>query len=211
MPEANKFKQITQSEIIMEYFISHENEEVPHSDIVPWAMEIYEHRTGRKFRDPDRQIRTLHQQGVLQKIKKGVYLYNSAFQGVDKTLNDFTTAQRVEILNRGEHKCAICGLGRDDGVELHADHIIPKENGGTNNIDNGQVLCSRHNFLKKTYNQSETGKRFFLNLKETLYNTDLESENLKMFVEEVLEVYDKYNVNGHIQVKKNKVYSKVKK
>jgi hypothetical protein len=31
-------------------------------------------------------------------------------------------------------------------------------------VDNGQTLCSEHNFLKKTYSQTEFGKRFIIRL-----------------------------------------------
>ena len=54
--------------------------------------------------------------------------------------------------------------GREDGVEIRTDHKIPLHKGGTNTVDNGQTLCSEHNFLKKNYSQTEFGKRFFVKL-----------------------------------------------
>lgn len=47
-------------------------------------------------------------------------------------------------------------------VHLHVDHIKPKDQGGEATIENGQTLCSIHNFQKKNYNQTETGKKCLL-------------------------------------------------
>ncbi|WP_408648712.1 hypothetical protein [Tumidithrix elongata] len=35
----------------------------------------------------------------------------------------------------------------------------PKDMGGLATIENGQTLCSQHNFLKKNLRQTETGKK----------------------------------------------------
>ena len=43
----------------------------------------------------------------------------------------------------------MCGGGRAEGVEIHADHIKAKEFGGKAEIENGQTLCAQHNFQKK--------------------------------------------------------------
>ena len=46
-----------------------------------------------------------------------------------------------------------------DGVELQVDHIKPKDKGGKATFENGQTLCATHNFRKKNYRQTETGKK----------------------------------------------------
>ncbi len=91
----------------------------------------------------------------------------------------------------------VCGKGREDGVEIHADHKIPLDKGGTNTIDNGQTLCSEHNFLKKNYSQTEFGKRFLIRL----YNDAIEKDDKKMikFCKEIFDIYDKYGINRHIE------------
>jgi len=43
---------------------------------VDWATSEWLKRTGKVFRDPDRGIRKLYQNGYLIKINKGIYLYN---------------------------------------------------------------------------------------------------------------------------------------
>ena len=73
---------------------------------------------------------------------------------------------KEEIFRRDNYRCVVCGLGRKDGVEICADHIIPKDRGGTNTVENGQTLCAKHNLIKKNYSQTEAGKRCFIKMYE---------------------------------------------
>ena len=73
-----------------------------------------------------------------------------------------------------KYKYVICGRGKADGVEIQADHIKPKELGGKAEIENGQTLCAQHNFQKKYYKQTETGKKFFIRLYEVAKKENLE-------------------------------------
>ena len=85
-------------------------------------------------------------------------------------------------------------------VELQVDHIKPKEFGGKAIIENGQTLCAQHNFLKKTYKQTETGKKMFIRLYEL---AKIENDELLInFTRDILAVFEKYNINGHIEWKK---------
>ena len=70
------------------------------------------------------------------------------------------------FFKRDNYRCVICGRGKAAGVEIQADHIKPKELGGEAEIENGQTLCAQHNFQKKYYKQTETGKRMFIRLYE---------------------------------------------
>ena len=63
-----------------------------------------------------------------------------------------------------------CGKGLQDGVRLEVDHIKPKDKGGKATIENGQVLCAPHNYKKKNYGQTETGKKMFIRLYEAAKN-----------------------------------------
>lgn len=147
----------TQSELLMEFFKNNPKREIKHPEVVDWVVSEYKKRTGKVFRDPDRGIRKLAQEGQLIKIKKGVYKYDPAFV-TKKELEDFTAAQKEEIFKRDNYRCVICGRGRADGVEIHADHIKPKDLGGTAELSNGQTLCAQHNFIKKHYKQTNRQK-----------------------------------------------------
>lgn len=193
-------KKISQLDILKEYFINNPNRDIKHPEVVDWATSEWEKRTGEKFRDPDRGIRSLAQQGFLQKISKGVYRYDPEYAHKRDDLEDFTPSQKEQILKRDDYKCVICGMGINEGVELHVDHIKPKDFGGKATIENGQTLCSRHNFLKKNLKQTETGKKMFIKMLESVKHTN--DTELKAFLEDVLEVYEKHNINGHIVWKK---------
>jgi len=180
----------------MEYYENNPGRNIPHAEVVDWVVAEYKKRTGKMFRDPDRAIRLLHQSGLLIKMKKGVYKYDPDSVS-EVALQEFTPQQKETILKRDGYRCVVCGLGEADGVELQVDHIKPKDKGGKAEIINGQVLCSTHNFRKKNYERTETGKKMFIRLYEQA--KALGDEKLMDFCKQVLEVYERNNVNGHIK------------
>lgn len=189
----------SQLDLILEFFKLNANRDIPHPEAVDWLTNEWLKRTGKVFRDPDRGIRTLHQKGYLIKVSKGVYRFEPNFN-LRNDLEDFSPELKKKILERDEYKCVICGMGQKDGVELHVDHIKPKELGGKATFENGQTLCAKHNFLKKNLKQTETGKKMFIRMLET---AKAENETaLVKFIEEILNVYEKHNMNGHIRWKK---------
>jgi len=190
---------ISQMDLIKEFFINNPNKNIKHPEVVDWVVAEWKKRTNGVFRDPDRAIRSLSQKGFLIKIAKGIYRYDPNFV-VNRELEDFTPEQKAIILRRDNYRCVICGRGREDGVELQIDHIKPKDLGGKATIENGQTLCAQHNFKKKNYKQTETGKKMFIRLYElakSVGDTDTQS-----FCSQILEVFEKNNVNGHIEWEK---------
>ena len=192
-------QEIVQSDLIMEYFKKNPNRNIKHPEIVDWVVAEYKKRTRKVFRDPDRAIRKLSQEGQLIKIKKGVYKYDPAFVK-NRKLKDFSQEQKETIFKRDGYKCVVCGRGRADGIEIHADHIKPRDLGGKSIIENGQTLCAQHNFQKKNYKQTETGKKMFIRLCELAKKS--KDKELQKFCEEILTVYEKNNINCHIVWKK---------
>ena len=189
----------SQKDLVMEFFEKHPNKDIAHPIVVDWVTKHWRRQTGEVFRDPDRAIRTLHEEGKLIKVKKGVYHYNPKIAQSKKQEN-FTVVQKKKILERDENKCVICGKGKRDGVELHIDHIRPRSVGGGATISNGQTLCSQHNFIKKNLNQTETGKKMFIRLHE-LAKKD-KDKALQKFCADILKTYKKHNINGHIEWEK---------
>lgn len=115
-----------------------------HKEAVDWLTDEYLKRTKQVFRDPDRQIRSMHQEGMLKKIKAGVYRYDPK---AEAPLDEFTQEEKNIILKRDGYRCSVCGKGKKDGMSMHIDHMKPRDKGGCKStLDNGQVLCSRHNF-----------------------------------------------------------------
>lgn len=183
------------SDLLKEYFKAHPKQDLRHGPVVDWVEEKYLKLQGRKPRDTWRAIRKLHEEGFLIKVKKGVYRYDPDAVK-QRVLEDFTPEQKEQILRRDGYKCVICGRGKKEGIELHVDHIKPKYLGGKSTIKNGQTLCAQHNFIKKTLKQTETGKKMFIRLYELAKKE--KNKELKKFCAEVLETYEKHNINDHI-------------
>lgn len=61
-----------------------------------------------------------------------------------ETRKRLSKARRKEAMERDENRCAFC-LTEDD---LTIDHILPLGRGGTNDLDNLQVLCRACNTWK---------------------------------------------------------------
>jgi hypothetical protein len=155
---------------------------------------------GKRLEDSDRAIRKLHGDGFLEKVAKGQYMYNPETSG-RKDFDEFTQAEKNMILKRDGYKCVVCGLGREHGLDLHVDHIKPRSLGGQGTVENGQVLCAPHNFIKKNLSQTETGKKGFIRLLELVKSApnDPAASQLENFLLEVLSVYEKHGINGHIR------------
>ena len=185
---------MTQLDLLLRYFKQRPNKEIRHPEVVDWATKEWKAKTGKVFRDPDRGIRSLYQKGLLIKIDKGIYKYNPNL-GVKK-LDGFSESQKREILERDNQKCSICGLGVREGRELHVDHIRPQDKGGDSSIENGQTLCSEHNFFKKNFNQTELAKKLFINLERKAKIRGY--KKLLKFTRDILKVYEEHNINGHI-------------
>ncbi len=192
-------KQISQIDLLKEYFTANPNRDIAHPEVVDWVTKEYIIRTGKVFRDPDRGIRSLAQKGFLIKVRKGVYKYDPNHI-TTRILEDFTQSQKRIILERDGYKCVICGKGKKDGIELHVDHIKPKDLGGEATINNGQTLCAKHNFRKKNYKQTETGKKMFIRLYDAA--KEIQDFDTMNFCEQILKVFDDNDVNGHIEWEK---------
>ena len=194
-----KKKQQSQIDLLLEYYKKNPNKDIRHPEIVDWAMSEWKKRTNKIFRDPDRGIRKLHQNKYLIKVKKGVYRYEPGFVK-NHLLEDFSPKVKEAIFKRDDYKCVICGCGKAEGIEIHADHIKPKDKGGKAILDNGQTLCASHNFLKKNFGQTTLGKRYFIRLYEVAKNT--QNQQLINFCIEVLNIFDKYNIDTNFKWKK---------
>jgi 5-methylcytosine-specific restriction endonuclease McrA len=196
----NKSNKTTISDLILEYFNKHPKEDIEHGPVVDYVEERYLELYNKKPRDTWREIRRLYQEGILIKVKKGVYKYDPEYERHIK-LYEFPKDIKEAIFKRDNYKCVVCNRGRENDIEIHADHKIALDKGGRNTIDNGQTLCSEHNLLKKNYSQTEFGKRFLIKLyKEAIKKKDQRMIN---FCREIFNVYNKYKINSHIKIPNN--------
>lgn len=60
--------------------------------------------------------------------------------------SNVSSGARYQVLKR-DRRCQLCGAGPEDAV-LHVDHIVPRSRGGSNDLDNLQVLCQACNLGK---------------------------------------------------------------
>lgn len=197
-----KSKQITQKQFIKNWFIANPNRDITHAESKKEIEKAYQKQTGKRFEDCDRGIRGLAQQGFLIKVSKGVYRYNPS-KATTKNFKPFSSSEKKLILERDGYKCSYCGLGKKEGLELHVDHIKPRELGGKSEVTNGQVLCGKHNYIKKIASQTETGKKMFINLLELAKKSDDKNRiEVIEFCEDILSVFEKHGINGHIEWKR---------
>jgi predicted restriction endonuclease len=191
----SKDKQTTQKKLVFEFYKSHPNQDIKHDVVVAAVTEEWKKLYNKTFKDPDRAIRSLYEEGKLIKVGKGVYRYDPDYVATPQS-EVFPPKIKEEIFKRDEYKCVICGQGINEGCEIHADHIKPRSLGGQNTLENGQTLCSPHNMLKKNLGQTETGKKMFIRLYELAKQEG--DRKLESFIKEILEVYKKHDINGHI-------------
>ena len=192
--EMTKMKK-TIKDLVKEYFKKRPPQDLQHGPVVDWVEKQYMKLYGKNPRDIWRSIRKLHEDGILIKVRKGVYCYDP--KAIEKHKHDtFTQRQKEIILKRDAYKCVICRKGKKDGVELHIDHIKTLYLGGKSTIRNGQTLCAQHNLIKKNINQTEVWKKMFIRLYKTAQNEG--DKKLQRFCEDILKVYEKYDINGHV-------------
>jgi len=64
-----------------------------------------------------------------------------------KKRDPIETRLRHEVFKRDNYKCIECGKSNKD-TTLHADHILPVSQGGTDELENLQTLCQACNLAK---------------------------------------------------------------
>ena len=169
---------------IRDYFEKHPDQDIDHGQVVDFVNEHFD-----KARDPWRNIRQLYQKGFLIKVKKGVYRRPEGYKG-KKKLAPFSPSVKEAIFKRDNYRCVVCGHGKQDGYEIHADHIRPQNEGGKSTLENGQTLCSEHNLMKKRYGTTDFLGRYSKKmLKRAKEYGDKET---KLLFEDILKVLRKH-------------------
>ena len=63
-----KEQKTTQSSLVKDYFLKRPNRDISHPEVVDYVTAQWKELTGTVFRDPDRAIRKLYQEGLLVKV-----------------------------------------------------------------------------------------------------------------------------------------------
>ena len=78
----------------------------------------------------------------LESRKKRVFKYRKKSSGY------ISGSIKYEVLKRAKFHCELCGIPADQKA-LEIDYIIPRNDGGTNDVSNLQVLCYSCNSMKR--------------------------------------------------------------
>ncbi|MEM4260849.1 MAG: HNH endonuclease [Candidatus Woesearchaeota archaeon] len=74
-------------------------------------------------------------------------VYEQINNGIPEKAFSLDSRLRHEVFKRDNYKCKECGISKEEAV-LHCDHIIPVIQGGSDELDNLQILCDKCNFAK---------------------------------------------------------------
>ncbi len=107
---------------------------------------------GKPYYDPFRRVRELQgEEGFL-----GIHKSGNKYQLVDLTVGEkkiprvhLSTNDWNIVLNKYNNVCVACGCSQnEDGFQQ--DHKIPRDRGGSDELDNWQPLCDACNIMKST-------------------------------------------------------------
>lgn len=127
--------------LVLEYLRSHAGEPVHHQTL----------RVLSGIDDVPRCLRLLRQQGwPIEPLGGGISKLTEDVQGTPRgTRKGISDRIRYRVLFRDGFMCRACGQSAKDGVKLNVDHIIPVDQGGTNELGNLQTLCEYCNHGKQ--------------------------------------------------------------
>ena len=102
-----------------------------------------------KYKNENETIIEFIESAILKSLPKEISSQEKLKQiNRRRNINDTT---RYAVLERAGFKCQCCGSKplKNNDVILHIDHIIPHSLGGSDNVDNLQVLCDKCNLSKQ--------------------------------------------------------------
>jgi diadenosine tetraphosphate (Ap4A) HIT family hydrolase len=76
------------------------------------------------------------------------------WQHRDRSRKEIPGSDRYRVLSRAHFRCELCGVSAEDRA-LEVDHIIPKNLGGPDTLDNFQALCYVCNANKRDTDQTD--------------------------------------------------------
>ena len=102
-----------------------------------------------KYKSESETVIEFIENAILKSLPKEV-LTQEELKEINRRRNIKDTT-RYSVLERAGFKCQCCGIKplKNNDVILHIDHIIPHSLGGSDSIDNLQVLCDKCNLSKQ--------------------------------------------------------------
>ena len=102
-----------------------------------------------KYKDDNKTVIEFIENAILKSLPKEA-LSQEELKEINKR-RKISDTTRYAVLERAGFKCQCCGSKplKNNNVVLHIDHIIPHSLGGSDSIDNLQVLCDKCNLSKQ--------------------------------------------------------------
>jgi len=178
-------KTISQLEFVREWFQANQGRFIHHSESKPALEAGWLALTGRRFEDPDRAIRRLHQDNqLIQKDdERGVYAWNTSYEpDSNEKFSDFL---KENIRARDEYRCHECENPKD-GDKLFVEFKIDPENGGRAQASNGITLCGLHALSLRLSRQKPLGKALLAKLTNDLYSAKADPQKTRNTWQKVL-------------------------
>ena len=102
-----------------------------------------------KYKDDNKTVIEFIENAILKSLPKEA-LSQEELKKINRR-RKISDTTRYAVLERAGFKCQCCGSKplKNNNVVLHIDHIIPHSLGGSDSIDNLQVLCDKCNLSKQ--------------------------------------------------------------
>ena len=102
-----------------------------------------------KYKDDNETVIEFIENAILKSLPKEA-LSQEELKEINRR-RKISDATRYAVLERAGFRCQCCGSKplKNNDVVLHIDHIIPHSLGGSDSIDNLQVLCNKCNISKR--------------------------------------------------------------
>lgn len=100
---------------------------------------------------PDLKLSEIEELSSLCDQKINEFLKNRGdkiWQHRRKSRTPISGSIKYQVLKRAKFRCELCGISADEKA-LEVDHIVPKNTGGEDSINNYQALCYTHNSMKR--------------------------------------------------------------
>ena len=102
-----------------------------------------------KYKDNNETVIEFIENAILKSLPKKA-LSQEELKEINRR-RKISDTTRYAVLERAGFKCQCCGSKplKNNDVVLHIDHVIPHSLGGSDSIDNLQVLCDKCNLSKQ--------------------------------------------------------------
>jgi ATP adenylyltransferase len=119
------------------------------------------------------------------------------FQHRKKSAGYISGTLKYEVLKRAQFHCELCGIAADKKA-LEVDHIVPRNKGGSDDLENLQALCYSCNAMKRDRDDTDFRKvrESFDRREPGCAFCEIPKERIAAEIELAYAIYDKYPVTA---------------